>query len=102
MNSAKKKRLEANGWKVGSTTEFLNLSPEEAAYIELKLSLSKALQNLRKSKNLTQIDLAKLIKSSQSRVAKMEAADTSVTMDLMFRSLFALGASRKKVIGMLG
>ncbi|NJS15931.1 MAG: XRE family transcriptional regulator [Nostocaceae cyanobacterium CSU_2_110] len=102
MNSAKKKRLEANGWKVGSTTEFLNLSPEEAAYIEIKLALSKGLQDLRKSKNLTQIDLAKLIKSSQSRVAKMEAADTSVTMDLMVRSLFALGASRKKVVGMLG
>ena len=102
MNSAKKKRLEANGWKVGNTTKFLNLSSEEAAYIDLKLALSKALQELRKSKNLTQIDLAKRIKSSQSRVAKMEAADTSVTMDLMFRSLFALGASRKKVVGMLG
>ncbi len=101
MNSAKKKRLEANGWKVGSTAEFLDLSPEEADYIELKLALSKALQHLRKSKNLTQVDLAKLIKSSQSRVAKMEAADTSVTMDLMFRSLLALGASRKKVVEML-
>ena len=101
MKSAKKKRLEANGWKVGSTTEFLNLSSEEVAYIELKLALSKALQDLRKSKKLTQVDLARRIKSSQSRVAKMEAADASVTIDLMFRSLFALGASRKKVVGML-
>lgn len=102
MNSAKKKRIEAKGWKVGSTAEFLNLSPEEAAYIELKLALSKALQELRKSKKLTQTDLAKRINSSQSRVAKMEAADTSVTVDLLFRSLFALGASKKKVVGMLG
>ena len=101
MNSAKKKRLEANGWKVSGTVEFLNLSSEEAAYIELKLALSKALQDLRKSKKLTQGDLAKRIKSSQSRVAKMEAADTSVTVDLMFRSLFALGVSKKKVVGML-
>jgi predicted XRE-type DNA-binding protein len=101
MNSAKKKRLEANGWKVGSTAEFLNLSSEEAAYIEFKLALSKALQDLLKSKRLTQVDLAKRIKSSQSRVAKMEAADTSVTIDLMFRSLFALGASKKKVLEML-
>ena len=101
MNSAKKKRLEANGWKVGSTAEFLNLSSEEAAFVELKLVLSKALQDLRKSKKLTQVDLAKRIRSSQSRVAKMEAADASVTTDLMFRSLFALGASRKKVVGML-
>jgi ribosome-binding protein aMBF1 (putative translation factor) len=101
MNSAKKKRLEANGWKVGNTAEFLNLSSDETAYIELKLALSKALQELRKSKKLTQVDLAKRIKSSQSRVAKMEAADTSVTMDLLFRSMFALGASRKKVVAML-
>jgi hypothetical protein len=101
MNTAKKKRLEASGWKVGSTTEFLNLSSEEVAYIELKLALSKALQELRKSKKITQVDLARLIKSSQSRVAKMEAADSSVTIDLIFRSLFALGASRKKVVGML-
>jgi DNA-binding XRE family transcriptional regulator len=101
MNSTKKKRLEANGWKVGSAAEFLNLSSEEVAYIELKLSLSKALQELRKSKKLTQVDLARRIKSSQSRVAKMEAADPSVTIDLMFRSLFALGATRKKAVGML-
>lgn len=102
MNITKKKRLGASGWKVGSTVDFLNLSAEEVAYIELKLALSKALQELRKSKKLTQVDLAKRIKSSQSRVAKMEAADSSVTVDLMFRSLFALGASRKKVVGMLG
>lgn len=101
MNNAKKKRLEAQGWKVGTTEEFLNLSAEEVAYIELKLALSKALQELRKSKKLTQVDLARRIKSSQSRVAKMESADSSVTIDLMFRSLFALGASRKKVVGML-
>lgn len=102
MNNAKKKRLEAKGWKVGNTSEFLNLSPEEAAYVELKLALSKALHDLRRSKKLTQVDLAKRIKSSQSRIAKMEAADNSVTVDSMFRSLFALGATRKKVVGMLG
>jgi ribosome-binding protein aMBF1 (putative translation factor) len=102
MKAEKKKRLEAKGWKVGSTAEFLKLNAEETAYIELKLALSKALQGLRKSKKLTQVDLAKRIKSSQSRVAKMEAADTSVSVDLMFRSLFALGASKKKVVGMLG
>jgi ribosome-binding protein aMBF1 (putative translation factor) len=102
MKAEKKKRLEAKGWKVGSTAEFLQLSAEETAYIELKLALSKALQELRKSKNLTQVDLAKRIKSSQSRVAKMEAADTSVSVDLMFRSLFALCASKKKVVSMLG
>jgi transcriptional regulator with XRE-family HTH domain len=40
---------------------------------------------------LTQVALAKKIKSSQSRVAKMEAGDPSVSIDLLVRSLIALG-----------
>ena len=101
MNSKKRKSLETKGWKVGEASEFLNLLPEEIAYIELKLALSKNLQEYRKAKKLTQIDLARRINSSQSRVAKMEAGDPSVSIDLMVRSLLALGASRKRLIGML-
>lgn len=101
MKNTKKKKLEAMGWRVGGPTEFLGLSQEEAAYIELKLTLSKSLQQLRKTRKLTQIDLAKRLKSSQSRVAKMEAGDNSVSIDLILRSLFALGATRKKVAGIL-
>lgn len=89
------------GWKIGTVQEFLKLSPEEAAYIELKLALSKNLQSYRKTKRLTQIDLARRIKSSQSRVAKMEAGDPSVSLDLLVRSLFALGASKKRIVSML-
>lgn len=97
MNNAKKKRLEAKGFKVGNVQEFLNLSPDEMAFIELKLALSRKLQDYRKSKRLTQVELARRIKSSQSRVAKMEAGDPSVSIDLLIRSLFALGASRKQL-----
>jgi DNA-binding XRE family transcriptional regulator len=95
MKTAKRKRLEAKGWKVGDSTEFLGLSPEEAAYVELKLAFSKNLQTTRKKKNLTQEKLARLLKSSQSRIAKMEAGDPTVSLDLLVRSLLALGASRK-------
>ena len=95
MRTAKKKRLESKGWRVVAAREFLNLSPEEAAYVELKLALSKNLQEIRREKNLTQEDLARRLKSSQSRVAKMEAGDPSVSLDLLVRSLLALGASRK-------
>ncbi|MDH3252709.1 MAG: helix-turn-helix transcriptional regulator [Ignavibacteria bacterium] len=95
MRTAKRKRLESKGWRVGAVREFLNLSPEEAAYVELKLALSKNLQEIRREKNLTQEDLARRLKSSQSRVAKMEAGDPSVSLDLLVRSLLALGASRK-------
>ena len=95
MKTAKRKRLEAKGWKIGNSTEFLGLSSEEAAYVELKLALSKNLQTTRKEKNLTQEELARLLKSSQSRIAKMEAGDPSVSLDLLVRSLLVLGTSRK-------
>jgi len=101
MNTAKKKRLEAKGWKVGTAREFLNLSSEETAYVELKLALSKNLQEYRREKKLTQEGLARLLKSSQSRIAKMEAGDPSVSLDLLVRSLLALGASRKSLSRML-
>ena len=40
MDAARKKRLQKAGWKVGTAQEFLNLSDEEVAYIEFKLSLA--------------------------------------------------------------
>ncbi|MDP2209175.1 MAG: helix-turn-helix transcriptional regulator [Bacteroidota bacterium] len=101
MNTAKKKRLEMKGWKIGTAFEFLKLSSEEAAYVELKLTLSKNLQEYRREKRLSQEQLARLLKSSQSRVAKMEAGDPTVSLDLLVRSLFALGASRKHLAQML-
>ena len=98
---AKIKALEAKGWKVGTPKEFLNLSAEEAHYIELKLLLSKNLQDTRRRKRLTQHQLARLMQSSQSRIAKMEAGDPSVSLDLLIRSLFVLGTSRKRLAKIL-
>ena len=97
MDRAKKKRLESKGWKVGDAAEFLSLSPEEAAYIELKLSFSQNLKARREKKQLTQAQLARMIKSSQSRVAKMEAGDPTVSLDLLVRSLLALGTSKREL-----
>jgi predicted XRE-type DNA-binding protein len=95
MNSDKKARLEARGWKVGSAEEFLGLTPEETAYIELRLKLSDAVREYRKKRRMTQVQLADLLQSSQSRVAKVEAADESVSLDLLIRSLLALGATHQ-------
>jgi ribosome-binding protein aMBF1 (putative translation factor) len=95
MRKAKKERLETKGWKVGTVQEFLGLSEEEAAYIELRLRLAATLRKRRQQKRLSQADLASRLKSSQSRVAKMEAGDPSVSLDLLIRSLLALGASRR-------
>jgi predicted transcriptional regulator len=101
MKSTKKKRLETKGWKVGTVAEFLQLSPEESAYIEMTLALSKNLQERRKDKSLSQEQLARLLKSSQSRVAKMETGDPSVSLDLLVRSLLVLGESRKSLAKIL-
>lgn len=101
MNRKKKKTLEAKGWKVGGVSEFLDLTPEEAAYVELKLVLSWNLQRSRKQKHLTQHQLARLTKSSQSRIAKMESGDPSVSLDLLIRSLLVLGATRRNLGRML-
>ena len=93
MHESKRKQLEAKGWKVSSVEEFLQLSPEEAAYVELRLKLSDGLREQRQQHNLTQVELAKRVKSSQSRVAKMESGDPSISLDLLIRSLLALGVS---------
>jgi hypothetical protein len=97
MREEKRKRLLAKGWKVGSTQEFLRLTDEEAAYIELKLRLAESLRERRRRGRLTQVDLARLLKSSQSRVAKLEAGDPSVSLDLLVRSLLVLGASHREL-----
>ncbi len=93
METKKRERLEAHGWKVGSVEEFLNLTADESAYIELRIKLSDAVRHLRKKRSLTQVQLAALLRSSQSRIAKAEAADESVSLDLLIRTLLALGAS---------
>jgi len=97
MDLKKKKTLESKGYKIGSAEGFLGLSKEESEYIELKLALSQALAKKRKQKKLTQIQLAKMLKSSQSRVAKMENGDPTVSLDLLIKSLLTMGASKASI-----
>jgi DNA-binding XRE family transcriptional regulator len=97
MRKAKRMRLEGAGWRVGSTREFLGLSDEEATFVEMKLSLAQGLRRQRQKQGLSQMQLAKLIESSQSRVAKMEAGDRSVSLDLLVRSLLAIGTTKRQL-----
>ena len=97
MREDKRRRLEAKGWKVGTAQEFLKLSDEEAAYVELKVRLALGCRDWRRRRNLTQAELAKRLQSSQSRIAKMEGGDPSVSLDLLIRSLLTLGASRREL-----
>jgi len=102
MQQSKRKMLKEKGWKLGTAAEFLGLSDEEVVVIELKLALGNALKARRQKKRLTQAAFAKAISSSQSRVAKMEAGDPSVSLDLLVKSMLVLGASRREVANAIG
>ena len=96
-STAKLNRLKATGWKTGGAVDFLHLSHEEIMLGELKRALSNAIKRARQKRGLSQIDLAKKIGSNQSRVAKIEAGDSSVSLDLIVRALFATGKTRREL-----
>jgi hypothetical protein len=95
MKKSKLVRLEGAGWSVGGAAEFLELTKEEAAFVELKVALASSLKKRRQAKKWTQTLLAAVIGSSQPRVAKMEAADASVSVDLLIKALLTMGATRR-------
>lgn len=97
MKEAKRQKLKQSGWAVGSAAEFLGLNDEEAAFLEFKRALATSLKKRRLARRMTQVQLAKLLGSSQPRVAKMESGDRAVTLDLLVRALLALGASRREL-----
>jgi DNA-binding XRE family transcriptional regulator len=101
MDASKRKRLERAGWTVGSAADFLGLSSVEEELVEIKLALSARLRKAREMGNLTQTDLAKRMGSSQSRVAKMEAGDPTVSLDLLIQGLLAAGATRRQIASAL-
>lgn len=96
MKKQKRARLEAHGWKVGTVAEFLDLTPEESALIEIKLALARRLRE-RRQKQMTQVQLAEKLQSSQSRIAKAETGDSSVSLELLIRAMLATGASPKEI-----
>jgi DNA-binding XRE family transcriptional regulator len=97
MRAEKRKKLEAAGWWVGDAKDFLELTPGEAEFVEIKLALARRLRQFREEKKWTQAELAERVGSSQSRVAKMEAADPTVSVDLLVRSLLAAGENRREL-----
>ena len=96
MKKKKREALEARGWKVSTAAEFLGLTPEESALIEIKLALSRKLRE-RQQRRMTQTQLAENLQSSQSRIAKAETGDGSVSLELLVRAMLATGASPKEI-----
>ena len=101
MRADKRRRLERAGWSIGDAGDFLELSPEERRFVDVKLALAEGLKRRRERLGLTQTDVAERFGSSQSRVAKMEAAHRSVSTDLLLKSLFRLGASPSDIARLL-
>lgn len=91
MNKGERKALEAAGFRVGTVAEFLGLTDEESRLVELRAALSRAIRRRRAIRGLTQKDVARLMKTSQPRVNRIEAGASDVSLDLMFRELFSLG-----------
>lgn len=97
MKASKARRLKRAGWRIGSAGEFVGLSKEEATIVEMRLALGESMRERRLRQGISQAGLASRLGSSQSRVAKMEAADPTVSLDLLVRSLVALGAKPKDI-----
>lgn len=97
MDKQTRAQLEANGWRLDSVAEFLDLTPEESAFVEMRLALADHLRKLRTDRGWTQTQTATHLGSSQSRLAKMEAADRSVSLDLLIKAHLALGASPAEI-----
>ncbi len=93
MNKEKRQALEAAGWVFGDAEDFLELTREERAMVELRLAVSNAVRTRRMRQGLTQAQAAKILRTSQPRVAQIEAGARDVTLDLMFRGLYALGGT---------
>lgn len=101
MEKQKRKKLKERGFRIGSAADFLKLTPEEESYIEIRLEISGLIKSQRKKRGWTQQQLARAIGSSQSRVAKMEAAEPSTSLDLMIRALLRLGISKIQIGNLL-
>lgn len=91
------RRAADHGWTEGTVQDFLRLSDEEAALIRAKAGLAVMLQRRRKVQGWSQTALAERLGSGQSRIAKMEAAQPSVSLDLLVRGLLVAGATMTEI-----
>ncbi|HEV7588537.1 MAG TPA: helix-turn-helix transcriptional regulator [Longimicrobium sp.] len=97
MDSQKKARLEAAGFRFATVSEWLGLTQAESHHIEIALALRFLLRDLRKRARLTQAQAARKLKTSQSRFSKMENGAPSVSLDLMITSALGLGATFREI-----
>lgn len=102
MKANKQEALQKRGWTIGDAQDFLALSDEESILIALKLAMARSLKARRQDRHLSQEQLAKMLRSSQSRIAKMEAGDQSVSIELLLRALLRLGTTKRELVKIIG
>ncbi|MGB5398666.1 MAG: helix-turn-helix domain-containing protein [Thermoanaerobaculia bacterium] len=93
LEARKRERIEKMGGRVTTVEEWLELSPEEVAIIDMKIQLGEELKALRRSKKLSQEKAAEILNTSQGRVSKMERGQAS--LDQLAWCLLVMGKSRK-------
>jgi hypothetical protein len=98
MNANRRKALESAGIIFGNAEDFLELTDEERGLVELRLAVSRAVRNRRVKRKLTQSAVARRLRTSQPNVSKIESAARDVSLDQMFRALFALGGNAKEIL----
>ncbi len=91
MDAAKRKTIEAAGWRVGDTNDFLELSDKESQLLDIRVKLALAIRQQREAVHLSQKELGALLKTSQPRVARIERAASDVSMDQLIRAFTVAG-----------
>ena len=99
--------LEAAGYTVVTDVhDWLGLSGAESDFINIKLDLRHLVrfagERAGERAGLSQAQAARRLKSSQSRVSKMEGGDPSVSLDLLVSAALTPGATRQEVARTIG
>ncbi len=100
MDKEIQKRLEVAGFRVGDAGDFLGLTDAERCLVELRLDVGRAVRNAREKAGVTQQQLATKMQTSQSRIAKIEAAAPGVSLDLSLKAFFTAGGELSELIRM--
>jgi len=101
MKTKKKKALESVGYKVTDTAEWLGLSPEEEAIVNMRVNFAMEIERVCKERGITQQALAEKIGTRQSGVARMLNNPSKVTIDSLIKTLLVLGTPSKRIAALI-
>ena len=101
MDTKKRKQLEAAGYQITDSADWLGLTPQEQAIVNMRVNFALEIERVRKASNITQRELADKIGTRQSGVARMLNNPTTATIDSLIKTLLALGASPKRIAALI-